>query len=349
MNPYKILRQDPEIWDLFTRKEEYNSPLRDKYDRFPSSASKNQKILVPQASQLLVKNGYSIDYPDSAPFAVCLTHDIDNVYQSIPYKGFSALRYLTHGDVTESLNRIRWMRSKSLPLCNFSEIMDIEEKFDARSTFFFMAESPKEQGYSYDIEVFEPDIGEIIDRGWEVGLHGGHTTYNNGQEMQKKKERLEKVTHKPVLGYRNHFLRFRVPDTWEHLCSAGFQYDSTLGYPDCVGFRNGMCHPYLPYNLTLQHQINVIEIPLTIMDGTLDQYRKFQSHMAWDITTKLIDTVEECHGCITFLWHNTYYFNEQKKFYERILNYCADRKAWMTNGKEIADIFKKQDHSNSSL
>ena len=64
-----------------------------------------------------------------------------------------------------------------------------------------MAERPGEQDYSYKIEDLEPEIGEIIDRGWEVGLHGGHTAYLNAQEMKIKKERLEKVTHQPVPRY----------------------------------------------------------------------------------------------------------------------------------------------------
>ena len=111
---------------------------------------------------------------------------------------------------------------------------------------------------------------KIIDRGWEVGLHGGHTAYLNAQEMKIKKERLEKVTHQPVLGYRNHYLRFKVPDTWEYLSKAGFQYDTTLGYADCAGFRNGMCHPFRPFNLNTNHEIDILEIPLTVMDGSLE-------------------------------------------------------------------------------
>ena len=209
MNLHEILQQDPEIWDVFTRKEEYNNPLWDQYERFPYYASKNRDIFEPKASQYLVEHGYSVEYPDEAPFAVCLTHDIDSVYQSISLKGFATLRYLNQGKLTEALHSITQMRSKKLPLFNFSAIMNLEEKFGAKSTFFFMAENPGERDYAYNMVDIELVIDEIIDRDWEVGLHGGHTTYLNAQEMKEKKERLEKVTHKPVHGYRNHYLRFR--------------------------------------------------------------------------------------------------------------------------------------------
>jgi peptidoglycan/xylan/chitin deacetylase (PgdA/CDA1 family) len=203
-----------------------------------------------------------------------------------------------------------------------------------------MAESPGEREYLYDIENLEPEIGNIIDRGCEVGLHGGFTTYLNDQEMKKKRERLEKVTHKPVHGYRNHFLLFKVPDTWECLSKAGFQYDATLGYADCAGFRNGMCHPFKPFNLNTNHEIEILEIPLIVMDSTLDYtYMRLESKR-WEFTKKLIDRVAACHGVFTLLWHNTYMSGEKTELYEKILQYCNEKKAWMTNGETIINYIK---------
>ena len=80
MNMHEILQQDPEIWDLFTRKEEYGSSIRDQYDRFPYYASRNRDIFEPKASEFLLQNGYKVEYPEGKPFAVCLTHDIDLLY-----------------------------------------------------------------------------------------------------------------------------------------------------------------------------------------------------------------------------------------------------------------------------
>jgi peptidoglycan/xylan/chitin deacetylase (PgdA/CDA1 family) len=339
MNIYKILQQVPEIWDLFTRKEEYNNPLRDRYDRFPHYTSKNRDIFEPKASHYLVENGYSVEYPENAPFAVCLTHDIDTVYQSLPSKGLATIRSLKQFRLTELSNSIAMMRSKKLPLCNFPTIMDLEEKYGAKSTFFFKVECPSEWGYSYNIEDIEPEVSEIIDRGWEVGLHGGHTAYLNFQEMKEKKKWLEKFTHKPVLGYRNHFLSMKVPDTWECLSKAGFQYDTTLGYADCAGFRNGMCHPFKPFNLYTNHEIEVLEIPLIVMDRTLDhKYMQLNLNTKWEFVKMLIDRVAVCHGVFTLLWHNTYMSGENLELYDKILRHCYESNAWMTNGSDICSL-----------
>jgi peptidoglycan/xylan/chitin deacetylase (PgdA/CDA1 family) len=336
MNIYEILQQVPEIWDLFTRKEEYNNPLRDQYNRFPYYASKNRDIFEPKASQFLLENGYSFEYPEDAPFAVCLTHDIDTVYQSIPSKGRDTIRSLKQFKLTESFKSIAHMRSRKLPLFNFSTIMDLEEKYGAKSTFFFMAENPGERDYSYNIEDLKSEIGEIIDREWEVGLHGGYTTYLNLQEMKEKKKRLEKVTLRPVLGYRSHFLHMKVPDTWECLSKAGFKYDSTLGYADCAGFRNGMCHPFIPFNIANNHEIKIFEIPLIVMDYTLDQtYMRLDGNNKWEFVKMLIERVAACHGVFTLLWHNTHMSRMDLELFEKILRYCNERNAWMTNGSDI--------------
>ena len=340
MNIYDILRQEPEIWDLFTRKEEYDDPIRDKYGRFPYWASRHRDIFKPKVSEYLIKQGLRFEYPDDAPFAVCFTHDIDVVYKSVPSKGFTAIKALKQSNLSQSIHSLSQMRSRKNPFCNFKEIMDLEERYGAKSTFFFMAEEPGEQDYAYNIEDLESEIGEIIDQGWEVGLHGGHSTYLDPSMMQKKKERLERVTGKPVIGYRNHFLRFRVPDTWKYLSQAGFKYDSTFGYADCAGFRNGMCHPFRPFDLHTGREIDIVEIPLNVMDGTLDQgYMRLDPGKAIEVIQRLIDEIERCHGIITILWHNTYFFDDKAKFYKKILKYCMERRAWMTNGKEICEWF----------
>jgi|SRR5271157_797190 len=332
-----LLQKHPVLWDIFTRKEEYNAPIRDQYDRFPYYASKNRDIFEPLVSQYLIENKIPTEYPDNKPFAVCLTHDIDDIFESILSKGLSTISHIRNGNPTEVFHSIARMRSKKIPLWNFSKIMDLEEKYGAKSTFFFMAENPGEQEYSYNIEDLEPEISGIINRGWEVGLHGGHTTYLNAQEMRAKKERLEKVTRRPVLGYRNHYLRFKVPDTWEFLSETGFQYDTTLGYADCAGFRNGMCHPFRPFNLNTNQKIEILEIPLIVMDCTLDQsYMRLGSK--WEFVKMLIDRIAACHGVFTILWHNTYMDGENLKLYEKILHYCNENNAWMTNGSNICSL-----------
>ena len=336
MDIIPLLRQDPRMWDLFTRKEEYQSSIRDQYDRFPYYMSRYRDIFEPCASKYLIEHGFRAEYPEEKPFAVCLTHDTDFLYKTAGTKIYEALGNLGNTHISTITDKLTQIWSKKIPWWNFSEIMALEDRYNAKSSFYFMVQDPGDHDYNYDIENCEEIIGELSDKGWEIGLHGGLSAYTDPGEMKEKKQRLEKVLNKNVVGYRNHYLRFRIPDTWEHLQSAGFLYDATLGYSDCIGFRNGMCHPFRPFNLTTQSEIDILEIPLNIMDRTFSSYMKLDPAASWEMTKRLIDVTERYRGVITILWHNQMFFGEQRKFYEKILHYCSEKGAWMASGKEIA-------------
>ena len=340
MGMHEILQKDPEIWDLFTRKEEYHSSLCDIYDRFPYFASRNRTIFEPKASEFLIKNGYHVQYPDNKPFAVCLTHDIDSVYKSMSSKSIHAVKYFARGKFDESVISLKQMYSKKIPYCNFEEIMKLEEKYGARSSFYFLALDPEDLDYEYRIEDLKDEIGTVLDRGWEIGLHGGHEASVNPDKLCREKMNLEQVTHHSITGCRNHYLKFTVPDSWELLRNAGFHYDTTLGFADCTGFRNGMCHPFRPFNLITGKPIDILEIPLIIMEDTFEYYMKYDLRRAWALSKKLIDTVIQYQGVVTLLWHNKSFSGDQKKFYEKILKYCAEKNAWMTSGENIATWWK---------
>jgi len=343
MNMHELLQKDPTVWDLFTRKEEYTPPICDQFERFPFYASSNRNIFEPSVSKYLMNHGYHVEFPEDKPFAVCLTHDIDVIYTPVIQKGIYAMQHLQQRSLSGFMHSVAQMRSKKLPLWNFNDILALEEQYNAKSSFYFMAENLGERGYLYRIEDCESVLGDIVDHGSEVGLHGGHASYISPEDLKFKKERLEKILKKKVIGYRNHLLLFKVPETWEYLHEVGFKYDTTLGYTDCIGFRNGMCHPYKPFNLKTSKAIEILEIPLTIMDCTFDLYMRIDTRRAWEISKKLIDTVAQYKGVLTLSWHNTYFFGDQRKLYDKILKYCAEKNAWMTSGEEISKWVDQSD------
>jgi hypothetical protein len=97
-----------------------------------------------------------------------------------------------------------------------------------------------------------------------------------------------------------------------------------------------MCHPFKPFNRTTGKTIEILEIPLTFMVTTFEGYMKIDMRSAWEMTKNLIDTVQQNHGVLTVLWHNSDVIGNKRKFYEKFLNYCAEKNAWMTSGQEIA-------------
>lgn len=342
----QIIRQKEELWDLYTRKEEYSPCQLDQYGRFIHAYSTHQGILEPLVSCHLLENGYRIDYPDNKQFAVCLTHDVDEIYPPFKHTLLSTLTCLKRLDVNGFKQQAFWKlhEKKQSPYWNFQEIMNLEEKYGAQSSFYFLATDADIRRFRYNIEDLEGELGQIVDQGWEVGLHGGYYAYNNLSNIISEKTRLERVLGREVVGYRNHYLRFKVPDSWESLAKAGFKYDTTLGYPDMVGFRNGMCHPFRPFNLNNESEINILEIPLVVMDGTLFEVTE-SCEEAWKMIKIVIDNVKSCNGVLTLNWHTNNFNCRFRKswytLYDKILAYCSKERAWMTSGKLIEQYFNK--------
>lgn len=338
----RLLRPETELWDLFTRKEEYQPLITDHLQRFPYFASDHRNVFFPEASAFLARNGLAPSYPEDRPFAVCLTHDIDVLHYAPLRVGYEAAMALRRLEPAESLKALVSPLSKRANrLWCFRKMMDVERKYGARSTFFFLALEKGELDKNYSLGELREEMQEILRSGCEIGLHGSHEAHCSLDLIKREKGRLEEVLGKPVIGYRNHFLRFAVPTTWECIQAAGFEYDATFGYHDCIGFRNGMCHPFRPFNVNTDRQIDLLEIPLAVMDLTLSGYMRVDTPSAWELIRSMIDSVAEVRGVFNILWHNTQYHGEMLELYERILAYCHEKNAWIVPAAEVAGWWKR--------
>jgi len=161
--------------------------------------------------------------------------------------------------------------------------------------------------------------------------------------MLEQKAKLERIVGKKIKGYRNHYLRFKVPQTWIALSEAGFCYDSTLGYVEHFGFRNGMIHPFQPFNRRTEATIPILELPLAIMDDTIYNKKKMNlsPETGWESIEKLLRTAKECSGVLVVLWHNTTFGNPALKdwarIYEKLLRTGKDEGAWLCSGEELTN------------
>ncbi|WP_243684973.1 polysaccharide deacetylase family protein [Methanosarcina barkeri] len=62
--------------------------------------------------------------------------------------------------------------------------------------FIFLTLESGESDYSYNIEDIEDELKTISENGWEVGLHGGHESYNSFEDVKKKSKSLRRFSAK---------------------------------------------------------------------------------------------------------------------------------------------------------
>lgn len=324
-------------WGVYSLREEVDNGVLDEWGRVLAG---DKDVINPKTSRYLTEKGFKIDYPEGKRFAICLTHDVDKAHVGAGRKLLNLSRGRLGGrtfreclgDFT-SLNR---------PNCNFDQIMDLEEEHGAKSTFFLLALEPGEKDYNYRVESLRKYISAVLDRDFEIGLHGGWHAYKDRVVLANEKRRIEKALNRSVVGYRNHYLLFDTHSTWRMLEEEGFEYDSTFGFPDAAGFRNGFCHPFNPYNKETDQAMRIVEFPIGAMDRSFESYYKIGPVAAWEKIKAILDVTERYGGVTTIIWHNVFMWGEWGKLYRKLLDYGNQRSAWMTDCSEIFKAVRDQ-------
>jgi len=285
-------------------------------------------------------------YPEWKKACVVLSHDID-----LPTHSFLLLVRLLIKDLKikkykNAYSRFFWYFNKKNDIWrNFDYIMNLEEKYWAKSSFYFMATTDSHK--LYNIKKFKDDVINIFNRWFEIWLHWWYdNSWKNIDVLKTEKERLENVLWKNIYWKRQHYLRYDHKKTLINDKEAWFLYDTTLWYNDHIWFRNWMWHIYNPIDLNTWKKIeDFYEIPLVIMDCTLWYYMNLNFDQAWNETKIILDKVISIWWTVSILWHNDQFddtFHPRSwELYEKILKYLDKNDVWMTSGEESIKHFKK--------
>lgn len=224
-------------------------------------------------------------WPRSASHALFLSHDLDNVrkwtikrsiYELMLSLGelcrFKPRRLI---DTAASLGEA--MRGRD-PYWIFDDLLFMESGNGFKSTWFFAPIGDEYRKRERDIDPIyhrKPAeitamIRRIVESGNEFGLHGTRKAFLDARELRRQLDAYEHRIGLKIQGVRHHYLMFRHGKTLEAASEARLLYDTTLGFSDRPGFRNGMAAPFFPFPVT--HEAGgIIEIPLNFMDGVFLQ------------------------------------------------------------------------------
>ncbi len=138
----------------------------------------------------------------------------------------------------------------------------------------------------------------------DVGLHPSFDTFLNPDMIKKEKQHLENILGRSIFKSRQHYLKFRLPETYRYLLDAGIKEDYSMGYPESPGFRAGTCTPFLFYDLRKEQQTDLKLFPVTVMEGSLFHYLKQSPNQATKTINTLIEEVRNVNGTFISIWHN---------------------------------------------
>ena len=335
---------------MLTRHEEKLSSQRDDHGRFPSSASVAARLgfldrpLLDEYA-VVVREWLRVLIPGWTPalrrFTVCPTHDVDTLFPfrtfSSAFRSFGGELFKRGGGVGEGVRLFRTALleaaapEKSVNLAGLYELATLSRRLNLPGAFYFMARrAPIDSDYDLDEPLVRDCIRRLEADGFEIGLHPSYSTVGDLEQLKREKAALDTLVRQEHCGGRQHFLRFRVPDTWLAWEAAGLSYDCTLGYADREGFRCGTCHPFRPFDVQGDRELSLWEIPLVVMDVTLRNYRRYSPEEAEERMLRLARYCQLVGGKFTILWHNSSLAGTWAPWaaaYRRVLEACGNAMA----------------------
>jgi peptidoglycan/xylan/chitin deacetylase (PgdA/CDA1 family) len=335
-------------------------------------------LLEPVVDRARIERGDSKPvWPDNAEFAVCLTHDVDFVSSaSVRHNLRDTIRTvraqlkaddpgtqypeMTVGPVAAMKRFVRGAGAiiqsaltRDDPLHCYERWLELESRYDATSTFFFMPDEntnphATDNAYRYDdiirFDSKECRVADFIraldERGWEIGLHPTWYTFDNTAELNRQKRQIDNVLDHDVRTVRQHYLHYHPARTPRVHEAAGFEFDSTIGFNNHVGFRYGTSWPFQCYDIEADEQLSIVEVPLTAQDGPFFAPSALgaDADLAFEYVQHLTENVRAVGGVLTLNWHPSTIANDRRfEFYERALSYLSDQPAWFGTIADIGD------------
>lgn len=263
---------------------------------------------------------------------VILSHDVDHITVWEHWKDPILPKFLVRSKLELFLGRIsfrelvlrygdlfrdRWER--------VHEVMDLHEHLGIRSCFFFgMANG---MGLSYSLARAEPLVRDVLERGFEAGVHG--IAFSNEAAIKEEHERFRRISGLEGFGIRMHYLR-HDGTTLGKLAAAGYRFDST---------SHGVSDPHRLHGMW--------EFPLLFMDGwAMDGRKRYQSRDLAGAKTYALEKLKEAEDAglsyISILFHDRYYsasFATWKAWYEWLLDHLKQRgHRFITHAQAIAQL-----------
>ena len=307
--------------------------------------------------------------PSGYGFATCLTHDIDfigirshkfdhTMFGFLYRSSVGAVRDLFRTRITLSRLLQIWRAALSLPFVYLGWARDFWEPFEwylkaergLPATYFLipfkrragdLVSGPQasRRATAYDVTDLRDWAAVLQQEGCELGVHG-IDAWHNAEKGRAELARVADVSGQSGTGIRMHWL-LQDSQTFGELEEAGFDYDSTAGYNETVGYRNGTAQVFRPLGAR-----TLLELPMHVQDGALffPGRLNLSDAQAEKRCQPLIENAMRSGGVLTLLWHDRSHGPERfwGDFYLRLLQRLKSLNPWFGSAGQVVAWFRKR-------
>jgi hypothetical protein len=233
------------------------------------------------------------------------------------------------------------------PNWRFREIVTQSKHHGATGATFFLLAAHRDPHDGAAPEVYErlrPRlVDELAEVQAEIGLHASYTAADDASQIERELRVLRGLGAR-VTGNRYHYLRVDPHRNLRDVERADLRYDTTLGFPDALGFRAGIARPFRPWDIDHDGPMDLVEIPLAVMDVTLAEprYLGLSARRAWPRLERLLDWAAANGAAFAILWHPDRFDPPTAagwdRLYYRLLDAIRERDGVCLAAAELAEL-----------
>lgn len=304
---------------LLSRYEEYLPHEQDEFGRYAhqnSLAFKNNFLDKPLIELWLLALRKEITTIDRQlelvlpSFQFTPTYDIDIAF-SYRYKSFKRTiggyaRDLSKGKIGALFGRFfSRMSLYKDPYDSYKFIEKTHEKYKLKGIFFFLVgdNGPLDKNIPLHKKAMQSLIHRLAANN-EIGLHPSYQSNEDKIKVQAEREALRKVLGEKIKTNRQHYIKFTLPQSFEHLILLGFEKDYSMGYGSINGFRASTSLPHFWFNIEKDSTTTLRLFPFCFMECNA----KFEQKQDVETTKKEIEyysqLVKKVNGHLILIWHN---------------------------------------------
>lgn len=306
---------------LLSRYEEYLPHEKDEYGRYAhwnSLAHREGFLQQPLVNQwiLYLRNQLKNRFP-SVVFKTCSftffpTYDIDIAW-SYKHKswwrqlgGFS--RYIFQGRWKDFQRRIAVLSNKLQdPYDAYEWLNQLHNKYGLKPYYFFLL-AKKTAQYDKNISPAVPSMRKLVavhDARYSVGIHPSWQSGDDDALLKEEINTLARITRRPVLASRQHYIRFTLPHTYRKLIANGIRLDFSMGYGTINGFRASVTTPFYWYDLANEQMTDLLLHPFCFMEANSFYEQKDSPDQALKDMQYYFEVVKQVNGTFIMIWHNS--------------------------------------------
>ena len=300
---------------LLSRYEEYLPNEKDMYGRYAhqnSLAFKEGFLQQPLINYWFIDFAKSLQqiFPDLKIRLKNLkyipTYDIDIAWS---FKSKGLLRNVGGFLKSPSLKRFSVLAGlQQDPFDSYDFLQNLHKERNLPPIFFFLVATSSSQ-YDKNISPFNMHMWRLIKthaRLFNIGLHPSWRSSEKPALVAKEKKILETASQTTVTKSRQHYIKFELPGTFQHLLEAGITDDYSMGYGSINGFRASVASSFLWYNLANETSTALRLHPFCFMDANSFYEQKQDAASSLKELLYYYGECKKVNGEMVSIFHNNF-------------------------------------------